>query len=421
MAAAIEARELSKRYRIGQMQAAYGTLRDSLASAAARLAGRESEDAQQEIWALRDVSFQVDEGEVLGVIGRNGAGKSTLLKILTRITTPTTGRAVIRGRVGSLLEVGTGFNPELTGRENVFLNGSILGMKRREIQRKLDDIVEFSGVEKFIDTPVKRYSSGMAVRLAFSVAAHLEPEIMLVDEVLAVGDAEFQQRCLGRMEDLSGEGRTVLFVSHNMQAVNQLCDRAIWLEGGRIHEEGYPSEVVTHYLHSAFGSGSRISWPDDASAPGDDLARLLSVRAVNEDGETVDTVDVRRPVGIEIVFRVLREGPPLFAKIKVHDRQGNIAFNAMDIEPHSDPHSVPGRYMATAMIPGNLLNEGQASVEAGVYTLHAPKLHPRAWLPDAVSFSVYDPGDGDSARGRFTGQLRGAVRPLLGWTVERLD
>src|SRR5213595_3181183 len=288
MSVAIEAQELSKRYHIGQMQAVYGTLRDSLSRTTARLAGRaEERHEREEIWALREATFSVREGEVLGVIGRNGAGKSTLLKILTRITTPTTGQAIIRGRVGSLLEVGTGFSGELTGRENVFLNGSILGMKRREIQRKLSDIVEFSGIEKFIDTPVKRYSSGMYVRLAFSVAAHLEPEIMLVDEVLAVGDAEFQQRCLGRMEDLSGEGRTVLLVSHNMQAVNQLCDRAIWLEGGQIHEEGYPSDVVTHYLHSAFGSGSRVSWPDDESAPGDDLARLLSVRAVNDDGETV--------------------------------------------------------------------------------------------------------------------------------------
>jgi lipopolysaccharide transport system ATP-binding protein len=421
MPAAIEANDLSKRYRIGQMQAAYGTLRDSVARAAARMAGREDEQARQEIWALRDVSFAVDEGEVLGVIGRNGAGKSTLLKILTRITTPTSGRAVIRGRVGSLLEVGTGFNPELTGRENVFLNGSILGMKRREIQRKVSDIIEFSGVEKFIDTPVKRYSSGMAVRLAFSVAAHLEPDIMLVDEVLAVGDAEFQQRCLGRMEDLSGTGRTVLFVSHNMQAVNQLCDRVIWLEGGKIFEEGDPSEVVSHYLHSAFGSGSRISWPDDDTAPGDDLARLLSVRAIDEDGNTIDTIDVRSPIGIEIGYRVLRQGPPLFGKIKVHDRQGDIAFNAMDIRPHRDERSEPGRYIATGWIPANFLNEGQANVEAGVYTLHAPKLHPRAWMPDAVSFNVYDPGDGDSARGRFTGQLRGSVRPLLDWTVERVD
>jgi lipopolysaccharide transport system ATP-binding protein len=234
MATAIEAYELSKRYRIGQMQAAYGTLRDSMVRTAARLAGREQALARDEIWALRDVSFTVREGEVLGVVGRNGAGKSTLLKVLTRITTPTSGRAVIRGRVGSLLEVGTGFSGELTGRENVFLNGSILGMKRREIQRKLPDIVEFSGIEKFIDTPVKRYSSGMYVRLAFSVAAHLEPEILLVDEVLAVGDAEFQQRCLGRMEDFSGTGRTVLFVSHNMQTINQLCERAIWLDGGTI-------------------------------------------------------------------------------------------------------------------------------------------------------------------------------------------
>jgi lipopolysaccharide transport system ATP-binding protein len=423
MPVAIDAQQLSKRYRIGQMQAAYGTLRDSLARTTARLVSRngEREHDRQEIWALRDVSFSVREGEVLGVVGRNGAGKSTLLKVLTRITAPTTGRAVIRGRVGSLLEVGTGFNPELTGRENVFLNGSILGMKRREIQRKLAAIVEFSGIEKFIDTPVKRYSSGMYVRLAFSVAAHLEPEILLVDEVLAVGDAEFQQRCLGRLEDFSGTGRTVLFVSHNMQAINQLCDRAIWLEDGRLLEDGDPSEVVTQYLHSALGRGSRIAWTDDASAPGDDLARLLGVRAIDEDGDAVDAVDARQAVGIEITYRVLREGPPLFGKIKVYDGQGNIVFNAMDIGPHSDMGSEPGRYLTTAWIPGNLLNEGRASIEAGVYTLHAPKLHPRAWKPDAVSFTIYDPGDGDSARGRFTGQLRGAVRPLLDWTTERLD
>jgi homopolymeric O-antigen transport system ATP-binding protein len=421
MAAAIEANELSKRYRIGQMQAAYGTLRDSLSHAAARLVGREQTQEPQEIWALRDVSFGVREGEALGVVGRNGAGKSTLLKVLTRITAPTSGRAIIRGRVGSLLEVGTGFNPELTGRENVLLNGSILGMKRREIQRRLNEIVEFSGVEKFIDTPVKRYSSGMAVRLAFSVAAHLEPEILLIDEVLAVGDAEFQQRCLGRMEDFSGTGRTVVFVSHNMQAINQLCDRAIWLEGGRLVEDGEPSEVVTHYLHSSHGSGSRISWPDDETAPGDDLARLLSVRAIDEDGATIDTIDVRRAVGIEIRFRVLREGLPAFAKVKVYDRQANIAFNALDTEAQWRDASVPGVYVSTAWIPPNLLNEGTAGVDVALCTLQAPRLYPRASAYDAVSFHVLDPGDGDSARGRFTGQLRGAVRPLLEWTTERVD
>jgi homopolymeric O-antigen transport system ATP-binding protein len=420
MAAAIEAYELSKRYRIGQMQAAYGTLRDSMTRTAARVAGRGQARHREEIWALRDVSFAVREGEVLGVIGRNGAGKSTLLKLLTRITTPTSGRAIIRGRVGSLLEVGTGFNPELTGRENVFLNGSILGMKRREIQRKFDDIVEFSGIGKFIDTPVKRYSSGMSVRLAFSVAAHLEPEILLVDEVLAVGDAEFQQRCLGRMEDFSGTGRTVLFVSHNMQTVNQLCERVIWLDGGSIAEEGDPSEVVSRYLHSAAVSGSTISWADDESAPGDSLARLLAVRVVNDVGEPADTTDVRESVGVEIRFRVLREGPPLFAKIKVRDRQGTVAFNALDVG-RMETASRPGVYSVTAWLPPNLLNEGAATVDVAVCTLQAPKLLPRAQKAEAVSFAVVDPGDGDSARGLFTGQLRGAVRPLLEWTNQRID
>jgi lipopolysaccharide transport system ATP-binding protein len=420
MPAAIEAHELSKRYRIGQMQAAYGTLRDSMTNVARRLTGKVEEHQPEEIWALRDVSFSVREGEVLGVIGRNGAGKSTLLKVLTRITTPTSGHAVIRGRVGSLLEVGTGFNPELTGRENVFLNGSILGMKRREIQRKLDEIVEFSGIERFLDTPVKRYSSGMYVRLAFSIAAHLEPEILLVDEVLAVGDAEFQQRCLGRMEDLSGTGRTVLFVSHNMQAINQLCDRAIWLEGGQILEDGESAEVITRYLHSAYGSGSQISWPDDETAPGDDLVKLLSVRVVDEDGETVSTADVRRTIGIETRFRVLDDAPPVFAKIKVHDRNGDVAFNAMDTAAQWQD-GAPGVYTSTAWIPPNLLNEGTTSVDVAVCTLRLPKLHQRTAWYDAVSFYVWDPGEGDSARGRFANQLRGVVRPLLEWTTERVD
>jgi lipopolysaccharide transport system ATP-binding protein len=423
MTNAIEAHELSKRYRIGQMQAAYGTLRDSLVRTTARLTGREEEPPErQEIWALRDVSFSVREGEVLGLIGRNGAGKSTLLKILTRITTPTSGHAVIRGRVGSLLEVGTGFNPELTGRENVFLNGSILGMKRREIQRKLPDIVEFSGIDKFLDTPVKRYSSGMHVRLAFSVAAHLEPEILLVDEVLAVGDAEFQQRCLGRMEDFSGTGRTVVFVSHNMQTINQLCDRALWIDGGTIIEDGDPAAVVTHYLKSAmYASGAHISWPDDESAPGDDLVRLLSVRVVDEVGNTVETTDVREPVGIEIRFRVLQSGPAVFAKIRVLDARGTPGFNALDTARHADQSSKPGVYDSTAWIPANLLTEGTTKVDAAVCSLRAPKLHQRAARYEAVSFTVFDPGAGDSARGRFTGQLSGAVRPLLEWTVDRIE
>jgi lipopolysaccharide transport system ATP-binding protein len=421
MPTAIDAQGLSKSYRIGEMQAAYGTLRESLAHAARRVAGREHQHhKREEIWALRDVSFSVSPGEVLGVVGRNGAGKSTLLKVLTRITTPTAGRAEIRGRVGSLLEVGTGFHPELTGRENVYLNGSILGMKRSEITRKLPDIVDFSGIDRFMDTPVKRYSSGMYVRLAFSVAAHLEPEILLVDEVLAVGDADFQKRCLGRMEDLSESGRTVLFVSHNMQAVSQLCDRAIMLERGSVVLDGPSGDVVASYLQTVAGTASvRHFEPGGVEpAPGDDLVRLRSVRIVDADGSVVDAADVREPVGIEVTFSVLQPGEPVFPKIKVVDSRGNVAFNAMDTSPRWFEPSRPGDYVATAWIPGNFLNEGLASVGVGVCSLAAPKLHHHFNFNDVVSFHVQDPGEGDSARGGFTGQWQGVVRPLLEWTVE---
>jgi lipopolysaccharide transport system ATP-binding protein len=419
MSVAIFTEGLSKSYRIGELQSTYGTLRDSLAGAARRLVRRDHGPHYEEIWALRDVSLEVPEGQVLGVIGRNGAGKSTLLRILTRITTPTSGRAEIRGRVGSLLEVGTGFHPELTGRENVFLNGSVLGMKQREIQGKFDEIVEFAGVEQFVDTPVKRYSSGMSVRLAFAVAAHLEPEILLVDEVLAVGDADFQRRCLGRMEDLSESGRTVVFVSHQMQAVSQLCDRAILLEKGSVTLDGPSGDVVAHYLQRVGGSASSRSWPDVANAPGDDLGRLLSVRVVDEHGDTADAIDVRRPVGIEIGFRVLRSGgPAVFPKIKVYNARRNVVFNALDTSSRWREPSAPGEYVSTAWIPGNLLNEGLVTVDVGICSVGLPKLHPHAGCVDAVSFHVQDEGEGDSARGLFTGQLQGVVRPLLEWTTD---
>jgi lipopolysaccharide transport system ATP-binding protein len=417
MAVAITAEELSKSYRIGQLHGAYGTLRESLASAAHRIGHRDHRAPYEEIWALRSVSFELAEGSVLGIIGRNGAGKSTLLKILTKITTPTTGRATIRGRVGSLLEVGTGFHPELTGRENVYLNGSVLGMKRREITAKFPEIVEFAGVEQFVDTPVKRYSSGMSVRLAFAVAAHLEPEVLLVDEVLAVGDAEFQRRCLGRMEDLSRAGRTVLFVSHQMQAVSQLCDDAIWLDKGQIVLEGPSSDVVARYLQAGIGSSGAVrEWPEDES--GDDFVRFRSARVLQTD-EVAPAVDVRLPVGIELAFTVLREGPPIFPKIKIVDERGDVAFNAMDTSPRWQDPSPPGDYVATAWIPGNLLNEGLMSVQVAVVSVGPVKLQPHAGLTDAVSFHVQDPGEGDSARGLYQGQWRGVVRPLLNWTVEQ--
>jgi lipopolysaccharide transport system ATP-binding protein len=415
MSTAILAEGLAKQYRIGEMQASYGTLRDSLAGLVGKVGRRHR---REEIWALRDVDLRVEQGEVVGLIGRNGAGKSTLLRVLTRITTPTRGRAEIRGRVGSLLEVGTGFHPELTGRENIYLNGAVLGMKRREIERKFDDIVDFSGIATFLDTPVKRYSSGMYVRLAFSVAAHLEPEILLVDEVLAVGDAEFQRRCLGRMEDLGDSGRTVILVSHNMQTISQLCDRAVLLDAGTVVADGPSGKVVSDYLQSVHGSGSVAEWPDVAEAPGDDLVRLRSVKVVDEDGHVTGGVDVRRPVGIELGFTILRDGVPVVPKIKLTDRQGDVMFNAMDTDARWLEPTTPGDYVATAWIPGNLLNEGLVSVEAGVFSMAAPRLHPHAGVVDAVSFHVQDPGEGDSARGAFTGQWKGVVRPLLEWTVE---
>jgi homopolymeric O-antigen transport system ATP-binding protein len=417
MTVAIEVEGLSKKYRLGEYQAAYGTLRETVVHAGRRLTGREHHRASTELWALQDVSFDVPEGEVLGVVGRNGAGKSTLLKILSRIVSPTAGRAEIRGRVGSLLEVGTGFSAELTGRENIYLNGAILGMKRREIEDRFDAIVEFSGVEKFIDTPVKRYSSGMYVRLAFAVAAHFEPEILFVDEVLAVGDAEFQARCLGRMEEFGNSGRTVIFVSHNMQAVAQLCDRAILLEGGRLVREGPSEEVVAYHLQTSAGAGSTRTWSAD-EAPGDDLVRLRSVRIVDEDGDSVDYVDVRRPVGIELAFIVLHGGgPPVVPKLKV-TTAGRVAFNAMDIDSRWHDSAPPGDYVATAWIPGNLLNEGLISVDAAVCSIDSPKLHHHVSVHEAVSFHVQDPTEGDSSRGTFTGQWRGVVRPLLDWTVK---
>jgi lipopolysaccharide transport system ATP-binding protein len=421
-AIAVQVERLGKRYRIGQLQSGYGTLRDSLAHGARRLARREHRQHYEDIWALKDVSFSLKQGEVLGVIGRNGAGKSTLLKLLTRITTPTTGSAVIRGRVGSLLEVGTGFHPELTGRENIYLNGAILGMGRREITRKLPEIVDFAGVATFLDTPVKRYSSGMYVRLAFSVAAHLEPEILLVDEVLSVGDAEFQRRSLGRMEEFSQSGRTVVFVSHQMPAVARLCDRAILLDGGQIVRDGASEEVVAHYLQAVTGTGSHRAWPDPGSAPGGKYARLKEAQVVDERGDRAHALDIRRPVGIEVTFTVLRDTLPLFPKIKLLDNEGEVAFNAIDTSPvWSEPPTI-GDHVVTAWIPGNFLNEGLYIVDVEICSLGAVGMHKlvtHAGFKEALSFHVHDPGEGDSSKGTYPGHLRGAVRPLLEWTNER--
>jgi lipopolysaccharide transport system ATP-binding protein len=415
---AIRAEGLSKRYRIGQQHSSVDTLRDHLAHGLKTLWTRGWRIPRETIWALRDVSFEVREGEVVGIIGRNGAGKTTLLRILSRITEPTAGHADIRGRVGSLLEVGTGFHAELTGRENVFLNGAILGMRRSEIVRKFDEIVEFSGIEKFIDTPVKRYSSGMYVRLAFAVSAHLEPEILIVDEVLAVGDVEFQKRCLGKMESFNQSGRTVLFVSHSMPTIARLCPRLILLDRGRVVEDGPTNRVIGHYLHGEQGTAARRVWPAE-EAPGDDYARLRSARVVDSTGATADVVDVGEEVGIELAFDVVSDERAVFPWIDLYDEGGNHVFSALDTDPIWSEPRPPGRYTATAWIPPHLLNEGQLHVTVSVKSLlvgSKPWRHAEA--ESALTFQVVEQAGGPNARGDFHGRIGGPVRPLLRWTSE---
>ncbi len=423
---AIRVKGLSKRYRIGGKQEPYRTLRDTLADAVRsplrragmllRSQGMEAVARDEMVWALKDVSFEIKHGEVLGVIGRNGAGKSTLLKILSRITEPTEGYGEIRGRVGSLLEVGTGFHPELTGRENIYLNGAILGMRRAEIARKFDEIVAFAEVERFIDTSVKYYSSGMYLRLAFGVAAHLEPEILLVDEVLAVGDAGFQKKCLNKMEDVGRQGRTVLFVSHNMPAVTRLCGRAILLDEGRLLRDGPSHQVVGVYLNSSLGTTAAREWHDPTKAPGNDIVRLCAVRVRTEDGLITDAVDIRRAVGIEMEYEVLKAGYALWPHFTMHNEDGVYLFVAIDQDPawRRRPRAA-GRYVSTGWIPGNLLAEGTMIVGAAMRTEEPFTLH--FYERDAVAFQVIDSLDGNTARGDYLGWMPGVVRPLLNWST----
>lgn len=426
---AIQVRNLSKRYRIGLREQVHDTLGGTIAALAwrpiynlRRLRGlsvfsENGSDADSIIWALKDVSFDVNRGESIGIIGRNGAGKSTLLKILSRITSPTGGRAIVTGRVSSLLEVGTGFHPELTGRENVYLNGAVLGMTRKEIQRKFDAIVDFSGVETFIDTPVKRYSTGMRLRLAFAVAAHLEPEILIVDEVLAVGDLAFQKKCLGKMGEVTKEGRTVLCVSHNMPTITRLCQRAILLDEGRLVKDGPSHEVVHAYLDNGSGTPAEREWPDLQTAPGGEIVRLRAVRVRGEDGQTTDVVDIRRPVSIEMEYDVLKSGYLIMPNIHFSNEEGVYAFVAQDLDPGwRGRHRPVGRYVSTAWIPGNLLAEGMLFVDANMNTIDpfVFQFQERS----AVAFNVIDSSDGDSARGDWAGPMNGVLRPMLKWTTQ---
>jgi lipopolysaccharide transport system ATP-binding protein len=421
----IRAEGLGKCYELGRTLRKGRTLREALAehaAAAVRGAGRvlgrgpAPRDAG-EFWALRDVSFEIVRGEAVALIGGNGAGKSTLLKMLTRVTAPTTGRAEIRGRVGSLLEVGTGFHPDLSGRENVFLNGAILGMSRGEVTRKFDEIVAFAEVERFIDVPVKRYSSGMYLRLAFAVAAHLEPEILLVDEVLAVGDAAFQRKCLGKMEDVSAHGRTVVFVSHNMAAVQSLCHRALWLRDGRLVADGPAKRIVTQYLQAGQVDRVQQSWPDPATAPGNARVRLhrAAVRPRDPHGDSsADAITTRTSFRLEFEYWNLQPDARLNLSLHVYNEQGAIVFNAVP-SPDSGWRGRPfpvGLFRDVCEVPGDLMNDGAYRVELLVVQDEANVIFK---LDGVLTFQVLDDPE---QRGAWFGRWVGAVRPRLPWSTQ---
>jgi lipopolysaccharide transport system ATP-binding protein len=430
---AIKVQDISKCYRIGLKDKIHDSLGKAMLEfvksplrnyrnyrSLYRFDDLKQESAKQPediVWALSNVSFEVKRGEVVGIIGGNGAGKSTILKILSKITDPTSGQAEVRGRISSLLEVGTGFHPELTGRENVYLNAIILGMKKREVNRKFENIVEFSGVGKFIDTPVKRYSSGMKVRLAFSVAAHLEPEILIVDEVLSVGDADFQKKCLNKMENIGQEGRTVLFVSHSMSAISRLCERAIVLERGRLIVDGPANQVVSSYLNSSSGVSACREWADPELAPKGSAVRLCAVRARNKDGVVSEAFDIRYPIRLEMEYDVIQPGFQLLPHFTVLNDRGQSVFITVDQDPEWRGRQRPtGRYTSTAWIPGNLLAEGMFYVSCYSITLNpeTKQLAERS----VIAFHVMDSLDGDSARGDYAKKFGGVVRPMLKWTTQ---
>jgi lipopolysaccharide transport system ATP-binding protein len=410
---AIQAAGLGKLYRIGLPRHSRA-FRDVLARAcAAPFRKRKEQVVGGTLWALRNIDFSIKEGESVAIIGRNGSGKSTLLKILSRIAEPTEGHALIRGRVGSLLEVGTGFHSELTGRENIHLNAAILGMTRREIGRKFDEIVAFSEVERFLETPVKYYSSGMYVRLAFAVAAHMEPEILLVDEVLAVGDAEFQAKCLGKMGEVRRGGRTVLFVSHNSHAVAQLCDRAIWLDGGNVVGDGPAREVLDQYLSKGVAKSAHASWSFD-KAPGSPVVRLRSIDTQNGAGEPNFYLDMDEPIRLKAEFWLL-DRASVQVSFHINNQDGTLLFatgNFHDTAWKAQPQRA-GLYECSCLIPAHLLNEGLHHVTIRIEHGTRTALN----IPAATSFHVVDHGED---RAGWHREWKGAIRPMLPWAGRRI-
>jgi lipopolysaccharide transport system ATP-binding protein len=414
---AINVSDIGKRYKIFAEVNRYQTLREKIVQTVrAPLKTLFNPTGSETFWALRSISFEVEKGMVLGVIGKNGAGKSTLLKILSRVVEPTEGRVEIRGRVGSLLEVGTGFHPELSGRENIYLNGAILGMKRAEIDRKFDEIVAFSEIEQFIDTPVKRYSSGMYMRLAFAVSAHLEPEILIVDEVLAVGDAEFQKKCLGKMSDVAGEGRTVLFVSHNMSAVTRLTKECIILEHGKMTMRAPSQEAVDYYLSHDYEKGGERRWRVDEIPVDADPFKPVAMRVLNAKGQLADSIRSIDPMSIEVEYELKAPITGLRVGLYLMSMRGEFVFTSFDTD---DPEKFTalterkaGRYVSRCLIPADMLNEGRF-----VVGLNASVFRVKRYFQDAnaVVFNVNPTG----APGMHWPETRqGVTRPRLDWKIE---
>jgi lipopolysaccharide transport system ATP-binding protein len=416
---AIRVEELGKQYRIGLSPTRYRTLRESLVESInlpAKIKRRNNGEALDKIWALRDITFDVKKGQVLGVIGRNGAGKSTLLKILSRVTEPSEGFAEIHGQVGSLLEVGTGFHPELTGRENIYLNGAILGMNKSEIDLKFDQIVSFAEVEQFIDTPVKRYSSGMYLRLAFAVAAHLEPDILVVDEVLAVGDAEFQRRCLGKMSDVARQGRTVLFVSHNMSAILRLTEEAILLDKGHLVLRAKTQETVDYYMSTGYAQTGERIWEADEVSESARPFRPVALRLFDQKGRIVDTVRSTEPITIKVEYELQAAITGLRVGLYLMTTRGEYVFTSFDTDQPEmyERFSVrpEGYYRSSCELPANFLNEGRY-----VLGINASSFRVKRYFQDeqALTFTV----DVAGAPGMQWPENRlGPVRPALDWSIE---
>jgi len=419
---AIRAVGLGKRYRIGT-QVRYKALRDSimnavrvpLRAAAGWMRGDRPHGRDPEtdlLWALRNVDFEIRQGEAVGIIGRNGAGKSTLLKVLAQVTEPTEGYAEVHGRLGSLLEVGVGFHPELTGRENIYLNGALLGMRKVEIDRNFDEIVAFAEVEKFLDTPVKHYSSGMYVRLGFAVAAHLETEILFVDEVLSVGDVAFQEKCLGRMKHAASGGRTVLFVSHNLLAIQALCQRALWLDQGSVVAEGRPAAVISKYLQNVRMTTTEIVYEDPAEAPGNEVIRLRRGAVQPLSGDESGCITVRTPLLIEFEVWNFKAGMRFNCGFNLYNEYGVHVFSTGTVDFDSHP---AGLIRLAGEIPGDLLNKGMHRIE--FFVMLSESEIPLV-CPDLLAFEV---ADSLILRGGYYGEWPGAVRPGIRWTTTVLQ